>query len=212
MPRTCCASWLLASALSFCPTGSWAQEAATQEKKFFEIKIAKDEIYTYKDLKFAGDFTSFESPSGALALGRTEGGVTVMIVLGSGSVTIEAPEAVHDKFKTVFTAYPLKAKFTNAYLRLNPKDFDGTFGGLALTKSSDEAAFNKAKELFDQKFLGSWHAGPLAIFPPARTRYMDFETAEFGQVVNEEGYWIFLRRLSPYGSVYPAKFVNPKQR
>jgi O-glycosyl hydrolase len=41
---------------------------------------------------------------------------------------------------------------------------------------------------------------------------MEFETAEFGQISNEEGYWVMLRRLSPYGSVYPSRFVNPKQK
>ena len=193
--------------------GDWAtaQEPA-QEKKFFEVKITKDEIYSYKGLKFAGDYTSFESAEGNLALGRTEAGVTLLIVLGGGSLTIESPEAVREKFKTVFGGYPLSSKFASLYMRIHPKEFEQFFGSLSLTKSPDEAVLKKAQEFYDQKFLGSFHAGPLAILPPPKTRFMDFETPELGQIHNEEGYWIFLRRLMPYGSVYPPRFVNPKQK
>ena len=192
--------------------GTFLAQEAPQEKKFFEVKITKDEIYSYTNLKFAGDFTSFESPSGNLALGKTEAGVTIVIVLSPGTVSFEAPEAGQEKFKAVFGAYPLKAKFNTLYTRLHPKEFEEIFGTAKWAKSNDDEAFNKAKELFDQKFLGSYHAGPLAIFPPHKTRFMDFETADFGQIVNEEGYWLILRRFSPYGSVYPSKFVNPKQK
>lgn len=192
-------------------TSSRAQDPA-QEKKFFEVQISKDEIYSYNNLKFKGDFTAVESASGLLAIGRTEAGVTLLVVLGGGDLTIEAPDEVHEKFSTVFKTYPLKIKFTTLYMRLHPKEFGETLGKLSLTKTADEAAYTKAKSVYDQKFLGSYHAGPLAIFPPYKTRFMDFETADFGQIVAEEGYWLILRRYAPYGSVYTSKYVNPKQK
>lgn len=188
-----------------------AQDPA-QDKKFFEVKIDQDEVYSYENLQFSGDYTSFNSPSGHLVLGRTTAGVTLMIVLGAGEVTIDAPETAQEKFKTVFGACPLKTGFKSLYLRLNPKEYEESFAGQTLSKSTDASALASAKELYDNKFLGSYHAGPLAIFPPMKTRFMDFETAEFGQLVNEEGYWLILRRFSPYGSVYPSGFVNPKQK
>ena len=196
-------------------TSSRAQDPP-QEKKFFDVQISKDEIYSYNNLKFKGDFVDVESASGLLALGRTEAGVTLLVVLGGGDLTIEAPDDVHEKFRTLFKTYPLKTKFTTLYMRLHPKEFDETLGKLSLTKTADdaakEAAFTKAKSVYDQKFLGSYHAGPLAIFPPYKTRFMDFETTDFGQIVTEEGYWLFLRRFAPYGSVYTSKYVNPKQK
>ena len=179
---------------------------------FYDVQITKDEIYSYTNLKFNGDFTSFSSPSGQLALGRTEAGVTLVIILGDGTVTIDAPEAHQEKFKTVFGSCPLKANFKSVYMRLNPKEYDEAFGKLELAKSSDEAAFTKAKEFFDQVFLGSYHAGPKAILPPYKTRRMEFETVEFGQVHDDEGYWLKLRRVMPFASIYPANYVNPKQR
>jgi len=188
-----------------------AQEAG-QKTSFYDVQMTKDEIYKYSGLKFVGDYTTFESPSGLLALGTTEAGVTIMIVLGGGTVTIEAPEAVRDKFKTLFNNYPLKTSFTTLYMRLNPKEYDETFGKLQLTKAPDDAALAKAKELYDLKFLASYHAGPRAIFPPYKTRVMEFDIPDIGQTSNEEGYWITLRRLSPYGSVYPSRFINPKQK
>jgi hypothetical protein len=204
-------TFAIAIALLFLPSAASAQETPS-DKKFFPVEISKEEIYSYNNLKFTGDFTSFESPSGVAALGRTEAGVTILVVLGGGNVTIEAPQDVHEKFKTVFGGYPLKAKFTTLYMRIHPKEFEDVFSKQLGAKVADDAAFAKAKELYDQKFLGSYHAGPLAIFPPLKTRFMDFEVPEIGQVVNEEGYWIFLRRFNPYGSVYPARFVNPKQK
>jgi hypothetical protein len=194
---------------------SKAQEPP-QEKKFFKVQISKDEIYSYNNLKFKGDFTTVESASGLLAVGRTEAGVTLLVVLGGGDLTIEAPDEFHEKFKTVFKTYPLRTKFTTLYMRLHPKEFDETLGKLPLTKTADEAAneaaFTKAKSVYDQKFLGSYHAGPDAIFPPYKTRFMDFETTDFGQIVTEEGYWLFLRKFGPYVSIYTSKYVNPKQK
>ncbi len=188
-----------------------AQETG-QKTAFYDIQLSKDEVYSYANLKFKGDYVSFESSSGSIALGRTEAGVTLAVILGTGTLTIEAPEAVQEKFKAVFTSYPLKTEFKSVYVRMNPKEYDATLGKLALTKSGDEAILARAKELYDLKFLGSYHAGPRAILPPEKTRVFDFDTEAFGQIHNEEGYWIKLRRISPYGSIYPVNFVNPKQR
>ncbi len=187
-----------------------AQE--TPKSNFYDVQISKDEIYKFSNLKFSGDYTSFESPSGYLALGTTEAGVTVVILLGDGTVKIESPEAVQEKLKTVFGGYPLRTTFRSVYMRLNPKEYDEIFGKLQLTKSPDDGVLAKAKEIYDQRFLASYHAGPKAIFPPYKTRVLDFETADMGQITNEEGYWLILRRVSPYASIYPARFINPKQK
>ncbi len=187
-----------------------AQE--TPKSNFYDVQISKDEIYKFSNLKFSGDYTSFESPSGYLALGTTEAGVTVVILLGDGTVKIESPEVVQEKLKTVFGGYPLRTTFRSVYMRLNPKEYDEIFGKLQLTKSPDDGVLAKAKEIYDQRFLASYHAGPKAIFPPYKTRVLDFETADMGQITNEEGYWLILRRVSPYASIYPARFINPKQK
>ncbi len=200
---------LVAAAL--CTSGLLcAQEQ--QAASFFDVHINKDEVYNYTNLKFQGDYTSFESPKGFLVLGRTDAGVTVVIVLGTGSLTVEAPDAVQEKFKTVFTSYPLKANFKNLYIRINPKEFEETFAKLSITKVADEGAYNSAKEIYDERFPGSFHAGLKALLPPYKTRVLEFTTAEFGLVSTQEGYWLTLRKYSPYGTVYPSNFVNPKQK
>lgn len=184
----------------------------TQKTGFYEVSLTKDDIYTYTNLKFAGDYTSWESASGSLALGKTESGVTVMIVLGGGTVTIQAPEQVREKFSTAFGAYPLDTAFTSLYMRLNPQEYQEVFAKQAMTRNPDETAWTKAKEIYDQRFLASYHAGPRAILPPPKTRVMDFDTPQFGQITNEEGYWITLNRVTPFSKVYPSRFVNPKQK
>jgi hypothetical protein len=198
--------------VSLFPASITLVQDATQKSAFYEVQMTKEEVYSYTNLKFKGDYTTFESPAGSIVLGKTELGVTVVIVLGGGSMAIEAPDAVQEKFKTVFGGYPLHIRFKTLYMRISPKEYAETFGKQSLTKTNDEAALAKAKELFDLKFLASYHAGSRAILPDYRTRVFEFDTDEFGQISNEEGYWIKLRRLSPYGSVYPANFVNPKQR
>jgi hypothetical protein len=190
-----------------------AQEPPAQKTNFYDVQITPDEIYSYTNLKFTGDFGSLESPTGMIALGRTEAGVTVAIVLGVGNYTIDSPDpAAQEKMKKVFEAFPLKGAFKTIYMRLHPKEFDATIGKMGLTKAQNEEAFKKAKEIFDVKFLGSYHAGPKALLPPEKTRVMEFDTDNYGQIYYEEGYWLKLRRLSPYGNIYPATFVNPKQK
>jgi hypothetical protein len=187
-----------------------AQDAP--QTTFYDVQLVKDEIYKYQGLKFAGDYTTLNSPSGILALGKTEAGVTVLVIIGAGEASIDAPEPAREKFKAVFGQYPLKTAFSAVYMRLHPKEYQEVFGSLSLSKAPDDVALAKAKQLFDVKFLGSYHAGPKAILPPYKTRVFEFDTPEIGSISNEEGYWVTLRRLSPYGSVYPTRFVNPKQR
>ncbi len=188
-----------------------AQDEA-QKAGFYDVTLSKDDIYKYSTLKFVGDYTSWESSSGLAALGRTEAGVTVLIVIGQGTATFQAPEQVREKLTAAFGGYPATAAFTSLYMRLHPQEFQEVFGKQALTKSPDDAALAKAKEIYDQRFLTSYHAGPRAILPPVKTRVMDFDTAQFGQITNEEGYWISLNRITPYAKIYPARFVNPKQK
>src|SRR3974377_151439 len=152
-------------ALALLPTTPARAQDTAQKSSFYEVQMTKDEVYSYTNLKFKGDYTSFESPAGIIVLGKTEIGVTVVIVLGGGTMAIEAPDAVQEKFKTVFGMYPLNAKFKTLYMRINPKEYAETFGKQSLAKSGDEAALAKAKELFDLRFLASYHAGPRAILP-----------------------------------------------
>lgn len=188
-----------------------AQEQTTG--KFYDVQVSKDEIYSYSNLKFNGDYASFESPKGFLALGRTEAGVTIVIILSEGTAIIEAPEAVQEKFKTVFGGYPLKTAFKTVYMRLNPKEYEELFGKLSLTKVAEEAAFTAAKQIFDERFINSYHAGTKALLPPYKTRVIEFNTPDHGLVWTEEGYWLLLRRYSPsFATVYPRDFVNPKQK
>ncbi len=188
-----------------------AQEQTTG--KFYDVQVSKDEIYSYSNLKFSGDFAAFESPKGFLALGRTEAGVTVVMILGDGTASIEAPDAVQEKFKTVFGGYPLKTAFKTIYMRLNPKEYEEVFGKLTMAKVADDGAFTAAKQIFDDRFIASYHAGTKALLPPYKTRVIEFNTPDHGLVWTEEGYWLILRRYSPsFATVYPRDFVNPKQK
>ncbi len=194
--------------LSLGPAGAQDDKPA----QFYDVQVSKDEIYSYSNLKFTGDYATFESPKGFAALGRTEAGVTVLIVVGDGTLNIEAPEAVREKFKTVFAAYPLKIAFKTLYMRLHPKEFDEVLSKQVQNKAADENAFAAAKQMFDERFVASWHAGSKALLPPYKTHVIECNTAEYGLVGTEEGYWLTLRKYSPYGSVYPRDFVNPKQK
>jgi hypothetical protein len=189
----------------------FAQDAPPQAT-FYDVQLVKEEIYKYEGLKIVGDYTTLQSPSGLIVLGKTEAGVTLFVIIGAGEASIEAPEPVREKFKAVLGQYPLKTPFSTVYVRISPKEYQEIFGKMSLTKSPDDAALAKAKELYDLKFLASYHAGPKAILPPYKTRVFELDTPEMGQISTEEGYWITLRRVSPYGSVYPARFVNPKQK
>jgi len=198
-------------ALLIFPSTPKAQDAANKPA-FFDIQLVKEEIYSYSNLKFKGDFALLESASGNLVLGRTEGGVTIAIILGTGTITIEAPEGSQDKIQSVFEVYPVKTDFTAIYLRLSPKEYEETLGKLKLAPAPSDDVLAKAKEQFDARFLNSYHAGAKAILPPYKTRVFEVDTANMGHLCYEEGYWLRLFRVSPYGKAYPTGFVNPKQK
>ncbi len=184
----------------------------SKEAQFYDIRISKDEIYAYSNLKFAGDYARFESARGFAALGRTNAGVTVLVIVGDGTMSIEAPDAVQEKFKTAFGTHPLKVAFKSLYMRIHPKEFDEVFGKQIQNKAADENSFTVAQALFDERFAGSWHAGSQAMLPPYKTRVIEITTPEHGRIATEEGYWLTLRKYTPYSSVYPRDFINPKQK
>jgi hypothetical protein len=196
--------------IMFWPASLWPQEA--KQAQFYDVQISKAEIYAYANLKFAGDYARFESAQGFAALGRTEAGVTLVVIVGDGTLSIEAPEAVQEKFKTVFGAHPLRIAFKSLYMRISPKEFDEVLAAQIKTKAADENTFTTAKALFDERFTASWHAGSKAMLPPLKTRVIEIRTPEHGLIATEEGYWLTLRRYTPYASVYPRDFVNPKQK
>jgi hypothetical protein len=188
-----------------------AQEQVQPKIAFYDVQLSKDEIYSYKNLKFTGDYFSFESASGFLALGTTEAGVTIVIVLNPGNMSIESPEPFQEKIKTTFNAYPLKMTFKVLYMRISPKEYEETIGKLDMAKSGGEETLAKAKEIYEQKFLASYHAGAKALLPNYKTRRMEFDT-DAGWIVYDEGYWLTMFRASPYAKIYPSATVNPKQK
>lgn len=179
---------------------------------FFDVQLSKDEIYTYKNLTFSGDYFTLQSDAGFLALGKTEAGVTIVILLGAGNLSIETLGDFQEKFKTTFTAHPLKTSFKTIYMRLSPREYAETIGKLALAKSPSEETYTKAKEVYDLKFLASYHAGPKALLPEYKTRRVECETDAHGWIVYDEGYWLTLFRLTPYAKIYPTNTINPKQK
>lgn len=202
---------IVAATLLLSTGAASAQEQAQPKVAFYDVQMSKDDIYGYKNLNFTGDYFSFESPAGFLVLGNTEVGVTVLVLLGPGTMSIETPEPFQEKVKTAFNTYPLKMSFKSLYMRLNPKEYAETIGKLELVKGGSEETLAKAKEVYDQKFLASYHAGQKALIPNYKTRRMEFDT-DTGWIVYDEGYWLTMFRSSPYSKIYPSNTVNPKQK
>lgn len=197
---------VLVAALSL-PVTAQSPDQEQQEKKFYPVSV--DEVYAFDSFTYKGDYVELTASKGHMVLGKTEVGVTVVILLASGEFKMTAAPQFEDKMKDAFGNHPAVGKFQSVYMRVTPKDFEEMIKTQKLTKVNDEAALNRGKEIFKEKFYGSWHAGDLAIIPPERTVFMDLATDDFGQVIVEEGYWLITRRTFPYKSVYPRNFENP---
>jgi hypothetical protein len=181
-------------------------------KKFYAVTLSPDEVYAFDALDFSGDFVEFHALGGQLVVGKTEVGPTVVMIFAPGEFKLTAPSEFQSKMREAFGNYPATGKFTTVYMRIHPKDYDTLFKNAALKKIQDEAVLNKAKEVYGLKFYGSYHAGDLATFPPEKSKFMDFETDDLGQVMVEDGYWLRASRTRPYRSVYPRGFENPKKK
>lgn len=186
----------------------WAQA----DKKTFDVKLTADDVYSFDKLTYQGDYLQFTAANGQAALGTTEKGVTVLILSSGGEFKITAPADFEEKAKQAFETYPVAGKFTRAYIRLRPEDYEAMTKNVKLTKLQDEKLFNQAKEIYGEKFFGSYHAGDKATFPPEQSVYVDFETESFGQMIVEDGFWLRLIRITPYKSVYPRGFEKPAKK
>jgi 1,2-phenylacetyl-CoA epoxidase PaaB subunit len=110
-----------------------------------------------------------------------------------------------------FEAAPAVIIAKQTYLRLEPGVYESMIKAATLTRATDEEILKRAKAIYDDRFNGSYHAGPLAIIPPAKTFFADIESEKYGHVIFEEGDFLRLVRVTPYKSVYPSYFVNPKR-
>ncbi|MBI1746592.1 MAG: hypothetical protein HYR55_08390 [Acidobacteria bacterium] len=185
---------------------------AQEERKSFEVKLTPNDLYAFDTVSFRGDFLQFTAANGHMQLGVIDPGVTVVILMGAGEFKITSLPEFKEKVKEGFEVYPIVGKFTKAYVRLRPEDFEAMTKNTKLTKLPDEKVFNQAKEIYTEKFFGSYHAGDKATLPPERSIFVDFESDPYGQVIVEDGYWMRLVRIAPYKSIYPRGFEKPAKK
>jgi hypothetical protein len=182
------------------------------EKKFFEVKLGADTSFAFDRLSYQGDCFEFNVKAGKLVAGSTEKGMTVVIILGDIELKITpAKEEFEAAFKEHLGSAPAVILAKKAYLRLNPEDYLALTKGAKLTPNADENTLKTAKTLYDEKFNGSFHAGPLAIIPPARTFFCDLDAEKIGPIIFEEGDFLRLTRVIPYKAIYPSRTINPKR-
>ena len=185
-----------------------SQEQA--EKKFFEVKLGTG--MNFDKLIYQGDFFELNAKSGNLVAGNTEKGVTAVMIQGTVELKISpAKEEFSAAFKEAFESVPVIILSKRTYIRLNPADYEVLVKGATLTPNADEGILKTARLLFDEKFNGSYHAGPLAMIPPAKTFFCDLDAEKIGTVIFEEGDYLRLMRIIPYKSVYPSRLLNPKR-
>ena len=200
----------LASLLVLLTTVPVALSQEQAEKKFFEVKLGTG--MTFDKLGYQGDFFELSAKAGNLVAGNTEKGVTAVMIQGAVELKISpAKEEFAAAFKEAFESVPAIILSKKAYIRLNPADYEVLIKGATLTPNTDEGILKAAKALYDEKFNGSYHAGPLAMIPPAKTFFCDLDAEKIGTVIFEEGDYLRLMRIIPYKSVYPSRLLNPKR-
>lgn len=193
----------------FLPINALPQDQA--ERKFHEVTLSAETCFTFDKLAYAGNFFEFTARQGSMVTGTTAVGVTVVIILSDSEFTISAVKDYEAKFQEAFEAHPVTILAKQAYIRLNPADYEALTKGSKLAPAADEELFKRAKTVYDEKFNGSYHAGPLAIIPPPKTFFADLQSEKHGQVLFEEGDFLRLIRVYPYKSVYPSRYLNPKR-
>ncbi|MBI4483263.1 MAG: hypothetical protein HY652_10265 [Acidobacteria bacterium] len=202
------ASWRCLVALLFSLSGVQAGTQEETETKFYPVQLGP--VQSFTALKFKGDYAELDFPSGHVVTGNTPAGVTVVMLFGPGKLSLGVPPKFEAKVREAFGMYPVNAALKSAYLRLAPKEYAALVQGVTLQQANNAEIAKLAKEMYDLKFYGSFHAGALAILPPEDTRYIDAETKELGQVILEEGYFLKLTRIVPYVAIFPPGFENPK--
>lgn len=184
--------------------------SAQDDKKAYDVSLTADNLYSFDKIQSGGDYLELTASNGQMALGMIEGGPTVVILFGDGQFKAACVPGFEEKVQQAFSAAcPVTGKFTRAYLRLRPKDYENLIKEAKLTKLPDEKLLAKAKEVYQDKFLGSYHAGDKATLPPEKSIFVDLDTEAYGQVIIEDGFWLRLIRISPYKSVYPRGFEKP---
>ena len=134
------------------------QERLTSIGGIFRLEVHPERQYIVRDLTISSTDFTLTLPEGMAFVSDTGSGVTAMILLGQGQMEFSpVPLVEREQIKIFSGAEVLNTRFTSAFLRMNPNDFDALVPQEALIERTVGARdFRAAQEVFDDYAFESY--------------------------------------------------------
>lgn len=101
------------------------QERLTSIGGIFRLELHPERQYIVRDLTISSTDFTLTLPEGMAFVSDTGSGVTALILLGQGQMEFRpVPLVEREQIKIFSGAEVLNTRFTSAFLRMNPNDFD----------------------------------------------------------------------------------------
>ena len=134
------------------------QERLTSIGGIYRLELHPERQYIVRDLTISSTDFSLTLPEGMAFVSDTGSGVTAMILLGQGQMEFSpVPLVEREQIKIFSGAEVLNTRFTSAFLRMNPNDFDAMVPQEALIERTvGTRDFRAAQEVFDDYAFESY--------------------------------------------------------
>lgn len=134
------------------------QERLTSISGIYRLELHPERQYIVRDLTISSTDFSLTLPEGMAFVSDTGSGITAMILLGQGQMEFSpVPSVEREQIKIFSGAEVLNTRFTSAFLRMNPNDFDAMVPQEALIERTvGTRDFRAAQEVFDDYAFESY--------------------------------------------------------
>lgn len=128
------------------------QERLTQVGGLFRLELHPERQYIVRNLTISATDLTLKLPEGIAFVADTGQGITALVLQGEGELDFAPTPTVEQAQLKLFSGYnALRTTFTNAFIRMNPNDFDTLVSQQALLERTVGLRdYEKAQQVFDK--------------------------------------------------------------
>ena len=164
------------------------QERISSVENIYRVSLNAAKQYAARGFKVSAEDLDLTLEEGSVFVAEIEGGVTAVVLLGTGTINFHpAPATEKGQVRIFCGSDTLETRFDAAYIRVNPADYESVFTVSALQPVAvDPRSLKRAQDVFKEEAsksfvidLGDLSRDPWTLLPGAGDFLAEMRTRRF---------------------------------